>query len=70
MMQTKKKRRNSPIPLCLLPVYVFVLVRKELDDRKTSPVPDISAKRKLLPGENIVTVLRVPKSDALQITSL
>jgi hypothetical protein len=69
-MQTKKKQRYSPIPLCLLPVYVFVLVTNVLDDRKTSPIPDTSAIRKMLNGENIVTVRRVPRSDALQTTSL
>jgi hypothetical protein len=42
-----------PIPVCLLSVYVFLLVNNVLDDRKTSPLPDISAIRAGLNGENI-----------------
>jgi hypothetical protein len=45
MMQTKKRRRYLPIPLCLIHVYVFVLVNNVLDDRKTGPLPDIAAIR-------------------------
>ena len=52
-MQAKKRRRSLPIPACLLSVYVFVLVNNVLDDRKISPLPDISAIRAVLNGENI-----------------
>jgi hypothetical protein len=43
MLQAKKRRIYLPIPLRVLPVYVFVLVNNEPDDRKTSLLPVITA---------------------------
>jgi hypothetical protein len=33
MMQTQKRRKYTPFPLCLKPVYAFVLVNNGFDDR-------------------------------------
>jgi hypothetical protein len=53
MMQAEKRRRYLPIPLCLLPGYVFVLFNNVRDDRKTSPLPEISAIRIAPNAKNI-----------------
>jgi len=52
-MPAKKRRRYLPISLCLLSAYVFALANNVPDDRKTSPLPAISAIHPVLNSENI-----------------
>jgi hypothetical protein len=52
MKQTRERRKYPPIHLGLLLVYVFVLVNKVLDDRKTNPISDLSAICTMLKNEN------------------